>query len=476
MIGIILTVSIILSLGAVIIYYTSVVNDKNDIIETIVNQNDQLQADLEGNMTDYTYYQSRITELENQIALSNITDYKLRIADLEDQIEGFNITYYQSRITELENQIASLNNQIEDLQQQIDAIRDLPIYADGTTLRDGFGNEIYLKSVNVNDKSRHNIYGTRTDGTSTEESWFTEVDILEIKSYGGNCFEVHNECWSRWMPRRDDMDEEFFETWIDKYAEWAEKHQVYLILNIFRFTQSSSMDNGPYQMPWWFFGSSRPDDKSVTDQWIIDFWDTDNPRCEENRESFIYMWTWVANRYKDNPYVIYSIVNEPLCTNSLMDGYWSEQIGRTYAIMIERVIDGIRSTGAKQLIFVDEPYVWYLSDIQPVQRVNVVWEVHLYVSESYDMNRWKNVLDDKLQKFLYDFDKPVFIGEYGTDRPVVPVGWQQSLSEEVGYLETKDICGRQWHAWGYLEDEFMDYVYDYFNAEESDWILNLVLG
>ena len=103
-------------------------------------------------------------------------------------------------------------------------------------------------------------------------------------------------------------------------------------------------------------------------------------------------------------------------------------------------------------------------------------EDHLYVTKNMDINGWKEDIDAKIQRFVYDFGKPLYIGEYGTDNPVKPTNWQSALSEEVTYLKNKTICGRQWHAWCYLEGEYMDFVYDYFDVEESEWILIAVLN
>jgi hypothetical protein len=169
-------------------------------------------------------------------------------------------------------------------------------------------------------------------------------------------------------------------------------------------------------------------------------------------------------------------MNEPLCGNSLMDYSWSQKIGRTYSELMERVIDAIRSTGAEQLIFIDRPYVWGLDSIYPIDRSKIVWEDHLYVTQSVNIADWKAQIDDKIQRFVYDFGKPLYIGEYGTTNPEKPRSWQDVLSEEVAYLETKPICGRQWNAWGQLEGEYLDSVYDYYTAEETEWIITALLG
>jgi hypothetical protein len=106
----------------------------------------------------------------------------------------------------------------------------------------------------------------------------------------------------------------------------------------------------------------------------------------------------------------------------------------------------------------------------------MVWEDHLYVTKYTDINEWKEYLDDKIQRFVYEFDNPLYIGEYGTDNPVTPDNWQDALSEEVTYLKAKTLCGIQWHAWDNLEGEHVDSIYDYFDLEESQWITGIIFG
>jgi len=195
------------------------------------------------------------------------------------------------------------------------------------------------------------------------------------------------------------------------------------------------------------------------------------------------LWKFIAARYKNNHSIMFGLMNEPLCGNSLVDSYWSKHIGHNYSSYMEQVVDGIRDTGAKQIIFIDKPFIWFLRNVHPVNRENIVWEGHMYVTQRRDMDRWKGNISSYVQRFVGDFNKPLFIGEYGIDpydlvkpEQMYENNWKTIISDEVVYLDTKPIVGRQWHHWGALDGEFSDNEYDYFTEEESEYILQTVLG
>jgi len=184
---------------------------------------------------------------------------------------------------------------------------------------------------------------------------------------------------------------------------------------------------------------------------------------------------------------MFGLVNEPLFhTTSSSYGMTSDKakhLGETYSILMTRVIDAIRNTGAQQVIFVDRPDVWYLSNIQPIYRDNMVWEDHRYVTvNTPTVDMWKDSIDKKVQRFVYDFGKSLFIGEYGIDpyslirdEPLKSI-WKSVISEQVAHLDSKPLCGRQWHQWAALEGEYYDFTSNYFTATDSDYIIQTVLG
>ena len=349
----------------------------------------------------------------------------------------------------------------------------------GLYLEDGSGQRVYLRSVNVDWNERMKKYGTTSSANSPEESWFTEQDVEQIKAGGGNCFELHVMRLQEVMPQRNVIDESFFTNWLDKWVSWGEKNQVYFIINIRGFAWTSW---GPMYPRWLWEGiQPEPTNDAEADVLVRNFFDTDIQEQEINRQAFVDAWKFIANRYKNNPYAIFGIMNEPLCTITLPDSTASVHLGSAYSALMTQVIDGIRSTGAQQVVFVDKPFLWSLSHIQPVNRDNAVWEEHMYVTSSVDLNIWKSYVSDSVRRFVGDFNKPMYMGEYGIDpydlvKTTYATTWKDIIASQVAYLDGLSIVGRQWHQWGVLQGEYYDYTTNYFSPEESTWIVQTVLG
>lgn len=112
----IITIIVMASLVGVIANYTSVVSmkdgmisslnsqllSKDDEIETLVSQKDQVQMWLDGNVTSLN---SQIANLQNQVTADNAT-----ITDLQSQLTTVN-----SQVSSLNSQLASSRSQVDDL-------------------------------------------------------------------------------------------------------------------------------------------------------------------------------------------------------------------------------------------------------------------------------------------------------------------------------------------------------------------------
>jgi len=355
------------------------------------------------------------------------------------------------------------------------------LYVDGIKLRDSSGEEVFLRGIQVDRNEKMKKYGSTAFAIPGEPTWFTQDDVERISKAGGNCIELHIIHLHEIMPERNIIDESFFSNWLDYWVSWCKQYEVYCIINIRGFAATETqLQRWGLVMPNWLWQGlySKPTDMDSQARIIHDFWDTDIEKQEDNRQAFVNAWMYIADRYKNSPHVIFSIINEPLAhTHMIMNSISARHLGETYNIVMTQAIDAIRNTGAQQVIFVDRPYVWGLSNVQPIDRPNIAWEDHLYVTQHTTIEEWKDIMDNKVQKFVYDFRKPLFIGEYGTDRPTKPTDiWQSALSEQVAYLKTKSICGQLWNHFGVLEGEYSDFVFDYYNAEESEWLLACILS
>ena len=144
-------------------------------------------------------------------------------------------------------------------------------------------------------------------------------------------------------------------------------------------------------------------------------------------------------------------------------------MGTTYAHFMEQTVDAIHAV-ANNLIFIDRPYVWYLSDVQPVNREGIVWEDHLYVNADTptEIANWKSGIDDRATRFIGDFGKPFYLGEYGPF-PTNMAGWQNIFAQLSAYLPGR-VTGYAWHEWGALAGEF----YNEFSVADSETLLTTV--
>lgn len=110
-------------------------------------------------------------------------------------------------------------------------------------------------------------------------------------------------------------------------------------------------------------------------------------------------WNDVAERYKNDPWVLYSIFNEPSHIS------WSD-----WRPVAEQLIDVVRSHNSKALIFVsgiDAAYDLRGVRSDPVQRQNVVYEAHIYPGNLIWYGSWENYFG-----FLSS-NYPIFAGEWG---------------------------------------------------------------
>jgi len=366
----------------------------------------------------------------------------------------------------------------------------------GTNICDANGNVVLL----VGNQIDYNIArgGHDSDAPAGQDHWYNQSDVQRIKSYGGSVIDTNDLRIGDFMPQRGIINEaQFIKTW-DKWYSWAEQNKIYYIVSFQNLgdstwgSQANWLVEGKYPQPW---------DKYTYWQAEIDFYNTSNPLQSDNRQAYIELWKFIANRYKNNSYAIFNIgTNEPFAGNQLVVSSNAEKVSSDFVNYVAQVFDAIRSTGAQNLIFVDKPYCWfYTNNYQPVNR-DIVIEDHNYVTNSRSFDSWHtNYIDKWVQKYVNVFHKPFYIGEYGfidnsgsyKDKNGNPIyglifdkfpNWQQVLQNEVNYLKTLPLVGYTWHEYPWLDGEWYDWYYtkyngiDCFTPAESNWILQTTLG
>jgi len=275
----------------------------------------------------------------------------------------------------------------------------------GTHLENQNETTTYLRSIQVTGNERRTKDGTLESASNPDEAYFTESDVQLIKANNGNCFEIHTIPLRYVMLYQDVFNTEYFEDWCDVWVEWATDNEMYIILNIQTFDYSSS-----WKIPNWFWSDGGYSQPTTYDEWstvIRAFFDTDASNMDSVRTSFINAWKGIANRYKNNDYVLFNLINEPFMGINMVNDATRVHLGETYSEFMEDVIDGIHSTGAENIIIVNHPYV-YIYNVQPINKDGFIWEDHGYMSYSYNYTEWEDNVDYHTYKYVNTFGKPLF--------------------------------------------------------------------
>lgn len=150
-------------------------------------------------------------------------------------------------------------------------------------------------------------------------------------------------------------------------------------------------------------------------------------------------WSKISSRYKDKPFILYSIFSEPAFIS------WSE-----YKIVAEDLIDVIRKENSQALILVSGTEWGYdLSLVldNPIKRENIIYETHVYPGKGKSYEVWERYFGYLSNKY------PVFVGEWGFQRNSEDKNLDGTI-EDFGqpfldYLEQKQFS---WTAWVWSKD------------------------
>ena len=339
----------------------------------------------------------------------------------------------------------------------------------GTKIVNGNGEQVILKGFCVGpNEQRGNPY--------INEAPFSYEDIQQTKIWGGNVLSFYGIRVEWMMPEKNVIDENYFKNNLDPLAEGCKDLELYCIIGLGEWKWSSYFGQGGGMPEWMFEGKYN---KTEADKWqsIRDFWDVNATIQEDNRGYFIDVWKFIANRYKDNPYVLFSIWDEPC--GALDHEAYDEvlRFGHSYARFMEEVVDAIRSTGAKQIIIINRPYLWYLSDVRPVNR-EVVWDNHAYIRGSSDAEWYDDYVKRSADIFIEDFGKPLFWGGFGLYPHSLynTLDYQTILQNNVKLFNELGFCGYIWLQWGNLYGEYYYKLGYGLTAEQTQDIISIIFA
>lgn len=143
-------------------------------------------------------------------------------------------------------------------------------------------------------------------------------------------------------------------------------------------------------------------------------------------EEAIIMWRGLAEKFRNNPGVLYDIHNEP------HDCTWAEWRARA-----SQIIEAIRSVHPRALIFVgglDWAYDLRGWENDPLPYANIVYSSHPYPFKGEPW-AWDKYFGNAAKKL------PVFLGEFGGEESHLSWG-----SQLLAYMEAKNLG---WTAWSW---------------------------
>ena len=211
---------------------------------------------------------------------------------------------------------------------------------------------LHLRGIAITWNQRHKVHGSGASAATPQDSWFQEGDVELIKSYGGNLIEIHAIRLGEIMPERGQINQDFFEQWVDVWVEWCTRHEVYIVLNVEGLHRPGGIltEWGPYSCPpwiregygledgWW----SKSDALERQAEYVHDFFDHTVEAQEPNREAVVQMWQYIAGRYSGNEYVLFAPFNEPMHhTWEYMTDESSQRLGVGYSRLMERIVDAL---------------------------------------------------------------------------------------------------------------------------------------
>jgi hypothetical protein len=372
------------------------------------------------------------------------------------------------------------------------SVIDSDIRVQGTKIVDKNGNEVVLKGICVGHNNMFREKNSHSGADYYYDVYFKEEDAIDMKEHGATHIDVHATWQTKFMKSDGEINVEFFENWFDHFVDYCEDNEIPHIINVAGL-RLPNLEWGAYTIPkfvyeaagytsgWW----ERDDAYDIQADIIFKFFTSDDSEIEESRQKWFNLWKFIADRYGDNKYLIgFSLTNEPThftCAKGRLNNDQCIELGKGYSETIEECIDEIRSTGAEQIIFVDKPYLKNFDQIQPVNRNNIVWEAHKYHSTwTPTISGFESQIDNYVERFVEDFGKPLYIGEYGID----PIGFKETLSEDevkesilgqVNYMDSQPIAGMSFFAWGELDGRgWADWKDGWYTEEETNYIFQTI--
>ncbi|MBO4729786.1 MAG: glycoside hydrolase family 5 protein [Spirochaetaceae bacterium] len=204
-------------------------------------------------------------------------------------------------------------------------------------------------------------------GCLSELNKYDETDFAMLKSMGVEIIRLPIHFANLMEPANTGKVYDIVFEKLDQVCDWAEKYQIYLIIDDHSFN-SHEEDRNP-------------------------------PKAETYKKHLEAVWPQIAERYKDrNEYIIYEILNEPKGVGDISAKWYKIQ---------QEMIDVIRNYDTKHTIIVTAAnwsHIANLVKMKPYKDPNLIYTFHSYEPEIFCFQDGPGVeaMDIKNVPFPYD--------------------------------------------------------------------------
>ena len=263
----------------------------------------------------------------------------------------------------------------------------------GTRIVDGSGRQVDLRGVNY--------AGYGYDSSDATIILHSERNYQSFAQLGFNVVRLPI-CWANLEPTQGAFNVAFLRDYVDKDIQWAKKHGLYIVLDMHQVTWAVRF--GGNGAPTWAV-QQYPQTKQGKYAAIVNFWSN-----KTLQGHMISVWTNIASAYANEPTIAgYDIFNEPyVIDNEYVNGAY---INSFYL----DAVNSIRRVDPNHIVFLEPANM----DVSDVGIVNMVWSPHFYplsFESTYSSSSF-SVLESEMisdyNKFVVQFGKPMWIGEYG---------------------------------------------------------------
>jgi aryl-phospho-beta-D-glucosidase BglC (GH1 family) len=201
------------------------------------------------------------------------------------------------------------------------------------------------------------------------------------------------------------------------------------------------------------------------------------------QQSFIDLWTWLSQRYQNDPRILYDLINEPYSPALSFTMGYDNMTSYVYPVLYNssglyaRTIAALRANGDDKICIVEPvggdswgvvgtdgvTYPIKLSD------PNVLYSAHWYYpSNSGDSMDWHNTLVTSAYQFSINNNVPFLVGEWGIpwESTTLSVSEQTYWTQE--HCQTYANLGFNWCYWSFKRDKYAVYYSDEGSAIFND--------